>query len=78
MLIRRWLRQHQSDLEGKKKFFVIVCATPGTEKEKQKKIVQDNIPAGMADVKKAAMKHDLDGLDPTLLEPLIGSLRAAM
>ena len=44
LLIGDWLKQHINILQIKKIFLLVVCATPASEKEKQQKIVKDNIP----------------------------------
>jgi len=49
MLIRNWLVKHKDELDTKKIFFFVVCATPASEKEKQEKIATDNIPAELMD-----------------------------
>ena len=110
MLIKNWLAGHKHELGSKKIFFFVVCATPDAEKDKQKKIATDNIPAGLLDdrsvfflpgrliinklswtdrlflrlgaglekdpKKKAAMRHDMDGMDRRRLDPLIESAKA--
>ena len=110
MLIKKWLVNHKDEFGNKRLFFFVVCATPGTEKDKQRKIVTDNIPAGIVDDqhifflpgrlilrrlswrdrlilrlgaalekdprKKAAMRHDMDGMDLQYLDPLIHAARS--
>lgn len=105
MLIKKWLAEHKDALQGKQIFFFVVCATPGSESDKQKKIIKDNLPAGLVNDKvifflpgrlvigrlswkdrlilrlgarlekdprkKAAMQHDMDGMELRYLEPLI-------
>ncbi len=44
LLIGNWMKQHINLLETKKIFLMVVCATPSSEKEKQEKIIKDNIP----------------------------------
>ncbi|MBN9385570.1 MAG: hypothetical protein J0H74_32755 [Chitinophagaceae bacterium] len=110
MLIKDWLLTHRGELNSKKLFFFVVCATPNTEKDKQRKIAKDNIPAELAEDrvifflpgrliisrlswkdrlflrlgarlekdprKKAAMRHDMDGMDLRYLDPLIDAVKA--
>lgn len=44
MLIKRWLKKHDSILRTKQVFLFVVCATPDSEKDKQRKILSDNLP----------------------------------
>lgn len=110
MLIKKWLVNHKDELGSKRSFFFVVCATPDSEKDKQQKIVRDNIPSGLANErsifflpgrlilrrlswrdrlilrlgarlekdpqKKAAMRHDMDGMDLQYLDPLIYAARS--
>jgi len=49
MLIKKWLDHHKEEISTKKLFFFVVCATPGSEKDKQQKIIHDNIPSDLVD-----------------------------
>ena len=44
LLIANWMKQHINLLQTKKIFLLVVCATPSSEKEKQAKIIKDNVP----------------------------------
>lgn len=44
LLIAKWVKKNYHVLVNKKLFFIIVCATPSSEKKKQEKILWDNIP----------------------------------
>jgi menaquinone-dependent protoporphyrinogen IX oxidase len=43
-LLRDWLKEHLNILRNKKLFLLIVCATPSSEREKRKDILDANIP----------------------------------
>lgn len=45
--LQSWLIRNQEWLKTKKLFFFIVCGTPGTDKEKTDKIIEDNIPRSL-------------------------------
>lgn len=47
VFMRDWIKQYSSILQNKKLFLVIVCATPSSEREKQQKILTDNIDSGI-------------------------------
>jgi len=109
MLLKKWLDHHKDELSARKIFYFVVCATPGTEKNKQQKIIRDNIPPNLINEpstfflpgrlkirqlswrdwlilqlgarmekdpqKKAAMRHDMDGMNIDYLDPLIQAVR---
>jgi menaquinone-dependent protoporphyrinogen IX oxidase len=44
LLLKKWIKKNYQIFRDKKLFLVIVCATPSSEENKRKKILQDNIP----------------------------------
>ncbi|HKH60813.1 MAG TPA: flavodoxin domain-containing protein [Flavitalea sp.] len=45
LLITEWLKKNISRLQNKKLFLFVVCGTPSSEKEKQQRILDENVPA---------------------------------
>ena len=49
LLVKDWMKKNYRIFRDKKLFLVIVCATPSSEEDKRKKILQDNIPENLRD-----------------------------
>ena len=47
LLLRSWLTQNHQLLQKRKLLLFVVCATPSSEKEKQQKILRENLPASL-------------------------------
>lgn len=49
MLLKDWIAKHEKELKGKPVFLFVVCATPDSEHEKRRRIIEQNVPTGLAD-----------------------------
>ena len=47
MLVSDWLKKNVKNLQNKIIFLFVVCGTPHSEREKQQKILEDNVPASL-------------------------------
>ncbi|HEX5554293.1 MAG TPA: flavodoxin domain-containing protein [Chitinophagaceae bacterium] len=47
LLLKDWIKKNYQIFRDKKLFLVTVCATPSSEENKRKKILQDNIPGDL-------------------------------
>jgi menaquinone-dependent protoporphyrinogen IX oxidase len=45
LLIKKWMKQHVAELQGKKIFLFVVCGTPPDKKEKLQRYLQASVPA---------------------------------
>lgn len=112
MLIKRWLARHREELKGKAIFLFVVCATPSSEREKQRAIIRKNVPPGLAPeerifflpgrltvdklswrhkmilrmagrmekdpVRKAAISHDTDAVEPAHLAGILQEVEGVL